>query len=315
MKLTLPDFRKNYKSIIGVILLAFILWFMVKMNKVYEYSIDVPIEFVNLDQDKIFKYPYSTQAHVEFLGKGLDLLRLKYFNVFYQIDLAGSPDYLEFDLSQHPEYVNYPRELEVTVKSILRPRNISIELDRKMQKKLPVEIGYELVEPPGIILVDVISEPDSVLVTGPTEYFSKVKSIKTEQKKFEEPATTFSDIFRISETPEYFTQYDPMQVTVVFDLQRLAEKEVLNVPVTIINKPADLQVIPLPSTASIYIKGGEKLLADLGMQDFEIVIDFKKVWSPGVQRVKADLKTDVEVLYMETRPPVFELIVQKKRSN
>jgi hypothetical protein len=270
---------------IGVVLLAFILWFMVKMNRVYEYSIDVPIEFANLDQDKIFKYPYSTQAHVEFLGKGLDLLRLKYFNVYYQIDLAGSPDYLEFDLSQHPEYVNFPRELDVSVKSILRPRIIAIELDRKMQKKLPVEIGYELI------------------------------SIKTEKKKFQEPASTFSDIFRVSETPEYYTQYDPLEVNVTFNLQRLAEKEVVNVPVTIINKPADLQVVPLPSTANIYIKGGEKVLADLGMQDFEIVIDFKKVWSPGVQRVKADLKTNVEILYMETRPPVFELIVQKKRSN
>jgi len=98
MKFSLPDFRKNYKSIIGVLLLAFILWFMVKMNKVYEYSIDIPIEFENLDQDKIFKYPYDTEAHVEFLGKGLDLLRLPYFDVFYQIDLAGSPNILEFEL-------------------------------------------------------------------------------------------------------------------------------------------------------------------------------------------------------------------------
>jgi hypothetical protein len=74
-------------------------------------------------------------------------------------------------------------------------------------------------------------------------------------------------------------------------------------------------VVPLPSTANIYMKGGEKILADLGMQDFQIVIDFQKVWRPGVQRVKADLVTDVEILYMETRPPLFELIVQKKRAN
>jgi hypothetical protein len=315
MKIKIPNIRKNYKAVLGVMLLAFLLWFMVKMNKLYEYSIDVPIEFVNLDQDMIFKYPFAHNAHVEFLGKGMDLVRLRYFQVNYRIDLSGAPKILEFNPADHPEYVNFPRELDISVKSVLRPRSLVIELDKKMQKMLPVEVGYQVVEPAGMILVGVVANPDSVLVTGPSEMFSIINQIETENKVFEEPLKPFEEIFRLQESEEYFAEYNPAQVQVTFNLQRLAEKEVIDVPVTVVNKPENYQVIPLPSAANVYVKGGEKILAELGMQDFQILIDFNKVWRPGIQRVKADLKTDAQVVHIETRPPVFELIVQKQRSN
>jgi YbbR domain-containing protein len=311
----ISSLRKNYRSILGVTFLAFVLWFMVKMNKVYEYAMDVPIHYSNLDQDKIFKYPHRNFVHVDFVGKGLDLLRLRFYKVSYMIDLSGVARYAEFDLTEHPEYVNFPRELDVTVKSILRPRTLVVEIDRKMQKKLPVEVDYDLDEPPGMILVGVHVVPDSVLVTGPAEMFTKVDRINTEKKEFKETDKSFTQEFQIQESREYFAEYDPTRVKVTFDIQRLAEKEVPDVPVTIIDKPANLEVIPLPSTATIYVKGGEKILADLSMQDFQIIIDFRKEWNPGVQKVKADIKTEANVLYVETRPPYFELIVQKKRGN
>jgi len=315
MKFQVGSLKKNYRAIIGTLLLAFLLWFMVKMNKHYEYNVQIPVVMENLDQDKTLKYSYKNEVNVEFLGKGIDLLRLKFYHVYYRIDLSGSPRYLEFDLTEHPEYVNYPRELDVSVRSILRPRSLIIELDKKMQRKLPVEVNYALLEPPGMILVNVTSEPESVLVTGPAQMFNKVQAISTEKMEFKEPLRPFTEKFTIHKSDEYFAEYEPREVDVTFDIQRLAEKEVLDVPVTIIHKPASLDVIPLPSNANIYIKGGEKILADLDMQDFQILIDFRKVWSPGVQTVKADLVTKARVLYMETRPPIFELIVQRKGNN
>ncbi len=242
-------------------------------------------------------------------------MRLKFYQFFYRIDLSGAPRYQEFDLSEHPEYVTYPRELEVSVKSILRPRILVIELDRKIQRKLPVEVDYNVIEPAGMILVNVRAEPESVLVTGPAQMFNKIHRITTERKEFIEPLKPFSEKFSIRTSEEYYSLYQPQVVQVAFDIQRLAEKEIRDVPVTIVHKPPQLEVIPLPSKASIYIKGGEKILADLELNDFQIVINFKKVWSPGTKSVKADLLTTANVLYMETRPPVFELIVQRKTEN
>ncbi len=314
MKFKPQKIKADYKSVIGVMTLAFLLWFMVKMNKVYDHSIEIPIKFVNLDEDKIFKVLPDQKVHVEFTGKGIDLFRISFYKIFYQIDLSGVPLHSEFDLSEHPEYVDLPAEFDISVKSIVRPREITLDLDRKVVQKLPVRVDYELLEPAHYILVDVSPKPDSIVVTGPAEMFNNVKEIFTEKKSFSEPSRAFVEEMKIQQLENYYALYEPNHVEVNFDIQRLAEKQVLDVPVTVINKPASLQVIPLPSMAVIYIKGGEKMLADLNADDFQIVIDFGKIWRPGLQKVKADLKTDANIVYMETRPPLFELIVQKKSS-
>ncbi len=308
------NIKKNYKTIIGVTLLAFLLWFMVKMSKVYEYDVDVPIHYINLNPDMTFVYPESTDVRIEFSGKGTDLLRLHFYSVYYQVDLSDAPRHMELDLSQHPEYVNYPAELDVRVKSIIRPRILAVDLDKKEEKKIPVKVNYQLETPPGYILVDTKAQPDSVLVTGPAVMFKKLDEIFTQQKEYKNAAQAFTRKIPVKRFSDYYARYEPSVVNVTFDIQRLAEKEIPNVPVTVINVPPTLQVVPLPSTATIYVKGGEKILADLEANDFKIVIDFRKEWSPGVKEVKADLITEANVLYMETRPPEFELIVQRKRT-
>ncbi|GAB4377124.1 MAG: hypothetical protein Kow0042_24360 [Calditrichia bacterium] len=306
--------KNNYKTIIGVSLLSLLLWFMVKMSRSYQYTIEIPIEYINLDPGLIFKYPQSGKIEVEFTGKGMDLLRLPFSDIIYQLDLSGAPMHLELNLSENTQFVKYPSELNVEVSSIVRPRILVVELDKKVSKKLPVELNYKLETPPGYILVKVDPQPDSILVTGPEVMFSEVQQIKTEEKIFTEATMAFREWFSIQKNSRYYAVYQPTQVDVLFDVQRLAEKEVANVPVTVIDVPSNLQVIPLPSQATIYVKGGEKILAELGVDDFQIIIDFKKAWKPGMQKVKADLLTQAEVLYMETRPPEFELIVQKQRS-
>ena len=165
MNLKTSSFRKNYKSIIGVILLAFLLWFMVKMNRVYEYAMNIPIRFVNLDENKIFRQPQVKTVRVEFIGKGKDLIRLHFYKAYYEIDLSGSPLHFEMDLSEHPEYVNFPEALDVRVKSIIRPRTISVDLDEKMVKKLPVEVKYELEEVSRGRIIGIIERSIAFLLT------------------------------------------------------------------------------------------------------------------------------------------------------
>ncbi|MFZ0389318.1 MAG: CdaR family protein, partial [Calditrichia bacterium] len=289
---------KNYKTILGVGLLSFFLWFIVKTSKTYEYQMDIPIRYTNLDSERIFKHPQSSNARVEFVGKGKDLLRLHFYDVGYQIDLSGVPDNMRLDLSEHPEFVSLPGELDLAVKSIMRPRFLNIQLDNKVERKLPVEVRYQVKVPPGFLLSGVEPQPDSVLVIGPEVVFDSVRSVQTESKSFSPHEQAFQEKFELKKPKNFFVRYKPENITVNFDVQRLAEREIFGVPVEVINPPEDAQVIALPSVANIYIKGGEKVLADLKARDFRIIVDFEKVWRPGVERVKADLKTKTNVLYM-----------------
>ncbi len=305
------QFHKNYKTIIASVLLAFLLWFMVKMNKVYEYSLDIPIHYINIDSDKIFKYPQFQQVRVGFVGKGLDLLRLPFYHLEYQIDLSGFPMHTELDLAAHPEYVKFPGELQVSVKSVIRPRMLTIELDQKVERKLPVKVVYRIQTPPGYLLAGVQPDPDSVLVIGPAAYFREAREMFTVKKEFPPRERPFTVEFPIQKPEKFYTEIHPEKVRVRFDIQRLAERLISDVPVEVVNVPRNMRVIPLPSTAAIYVKGGEKLLAELTPDDFKIRIDFRRDWHPGTRTVKADIITQADILYVESRPSRFELIVQK----
>ncbi|MCB0313726.1 MAG: hypothetical protein KDH84_10765, partial [Calditrichaeota bacterium] len=74
------------------------------------------------------------------------------------------------------------------------------------------------------------------------------------------------------------------------------------------------QVVPLPSKVKVYVKGGEKILAEAGAEDFEVEIDFDKEWQPGTEEVRATVKTKLNISYVESRPAKFQVLVQKKRN-
>ena len=53
-------------------------------------------------------------------------------------------------------------------------------------------------------------------------------------------------------------------------------------------------------------------MANATVDDFKVTINFKRDWQKGVDRVPAEIDTDLKLLYVESRPSQFGLIVQKK---
>ncbi|HQV33444.1 MAG TPA: hypothetical protein PKV71_16275, partial [Calditrichia bacterium] len=103
------------------------------------------------------------------------------------------------------------------------------------------------------------------------------------------------------------------EVTVNLDVQRLTEKTFENVTVQLRNIPPGLDAVSLPPTTNIYVKGGDKILAECVPEDFTVYIDLAKVWKPGnKEKVPAVVETSANVLTAEPDPARFELVVKKK---
>jgi YbbR domain-containing protein len=305
--------KRDYKSIFGVSFLAFLLWFMVKLNRSYEYTINVPIRYSNLDTNLVFKYPQTKEIRVQFAGKGRDLLKLPFYNLEYQIDLSNTDIIFELDLAEYPEYLTYPGDLNVAVKSIIQPRTLIVELDRKVKRMVPIAPpstnNFRTAE--GYLLVKLDLRPDSILIEGPRELFEKTSRITLEQKNFTDLSRPFETQYKINQIGDYNATYSPRIINVFFDVQRLAYKWIGGIPVEVLNKPPNYQVVVLPPEADVYVKGPEKVLAVLGPDDFRIEIDYKRVWRAGIKKVPAKLISNAEVIYTETRPAEFELIPHK----
>jgi YbbR domain-containing protein len=306
--------KKNYKALLAVFILALIFWFMVKMNRVYDYSLDIPLKILINNDDIWLKYPAPKDVRVAFSGRGIDLLQLNLYDPTYEIDLSDEHGSYSINLSEHREYVKIPRELSVEVKSIIRPHSINFELDTRLGKKIPVKIQAEVETDPGFIWVSASAQPDSVTLIGPASYVDTIRAISTVKKSYKKIKLSFYDDMEIQKRPDFHGEYFPEKMEAHFDIQRLAEKEIENVPVTVDNIIGNYEVVPLPSVATIYAKGGEKILAEASLKDFKVIIDFKKEWKPGESaKIKAKVTTDLNLSYVESRPTMFDLIVQKNR--
>jgi YbbR domain-containing protein len=303
--------KTDYKTLIIVISLAFFLWLVVRLNRVYDHAYNIPLKVINNNPQKCLKYSVPELVRVEFTARGVDLIRLNFREIFYEVDISDLHNEMVMNLTDHPEFVRFPEAISVPVKSILRPQQINFQLDDALEVKLPVEVEYNIQTSPGYTLVQVLPKPDSVTVFGPATYLDTLKTLRTEKKTYKEMSSTFQDNFRFEENREYYAKYSREIIDVEFDIQVLAEKEINNVPVEVINIPRQYDVVPLPSFVRIYIKGGDKVLAQADKEDFQVILNFSK-WNRNSGRIAADIKTELKLLYVETRPSQFDLIVQHK---
>ncbi len=305
--------QKSYKVQVSIFFLALFFWFMVKMGKDYDYTTNIPLSITINNENSWLKYPPPNFARVEFSGRGIDLLRLNFYNPVYEIDLSAGREQMVLNLSNHREFVRIPREVDVQVKSVISPIELQFDLDERKEKKVPVIVKADLKTENGFVFVNAIAEPESIMVIGPAIYVDTLTKIYTLPKEYRNVNLAFEDQFDILQNNTFYVQYKPQKAEVLFDIQRLAEKEVENVPVKMVNVPDNYEVVPLPSMVTVYVKGGEKVLAEAGADQFLVTINFKKDWKPGNKRVKADVSTHLNVTYTELRPATFELIVQKKK--
>lgn len=304
---------RPYKVYATVFLLALAFWVVVKLNKDYNYTVEIPLKVILNSDEKWLKYPTPQKVRAEFLGRGMDLLQLNFTQPVYEIDLSEEQGKFTLNLSEHWEYVKLPEDLDVKVNSIMSPHEITFEFDKRSQRKIPVTVQTRVKTRDGFTLVSGRARPDSVLVTGPASLVDTLTHLKTLEKSYTDVDRSFSDVLEIKKNRRFYYRCQPPSVDVEYDVQRLAEKHISDVAVKVINSPQKLEVVPLPSTATVYVKGGEKILGEADAGNFVVAIDFAREWKPGVSRVPGNVQTDLHVLYTESKPSEFDLIVQKRR--
>ncbi|MEL6821856.1 MAG: hypothetical protein AAFP70_08860, partial [Calditrichota bacterium] len=304
----------NQRVLILITALAIIFWLMIKLSNQFDHTLDIPLQITMNNADYILKYPAPDKIRVKFSGRGVDLMRLNFYSPMYEIDLSDVREKSTRNLAAHKEYVRFPKDLNVDVKSIVTPHEITFEVDQRRERKVKLAVASKVKTSPGFTLVDIRSIPDSITVIGPASYVDTLNMLPVIEKEFTDRDRAFIDLHEIQRHSRFFSEYDPTQVNIDFDIQRLAEKVLENVPVEVVNVGQDYEVVPLPAKVDITVKGGEKILAEAVQEDFRAIINFSRDWSPGVKHVKAEIETDLPILNATPQHQKFEIIVQKRRT-
>jgi YbbR domain-containing protein len=286
----------------------------------YIHTLDIPIEIRNIPARKTLSAEIVPTAEVRFRGTGRALFQsimLKSLSNFKLVlDLDRIKTEYNFDLNnyyrEHPEKVVVPDGFDIHFISVVQPDSIHIALDDNAERSVPVRINVSIKPAPGFIQVGrLIYSPRSIELKGPKTEVIPVKTVSTKWQEFNGLTSDLNVTVDLDVDFPQTVEVSPASISIQADIQSIGERIITEIPVKLLNEPAELKVYPNPSVVSLTVNGGVDYIANIDASDIIVSIDFKK-WRKSQAYYEPTVKHPDDVIgYSDLSPKNIELVVTR----
>ncbi|MCS7085969.1 MAG: hypothetical protein RMM53_09520 [Bacteroidia bacterium] len=163
--------------------LSALLWYSLKLTRVYSTKIELPVKFVNIPPGVKLEKTLPTTLELSVTGKGTELLLPS---------LRLGVDTLEIDVKPYlPHgYLHTPKLTDMLMRVLpgsisihgFKPDTVSLAFSQKIRRRLKILPRVNFVAPSGFMMTtQPIYEPDEVTIFGAQEDVSKPEAWPTEQ--------------------------------------------------------------------------------------------------------------------------------------
>ncbi len=268
--------------VLKVISLAFaiLLWFFVVGEEKAEVTMSIPLEIVNVPQHLIIANDIPPSVEVRVYGPRSMIRRLNLQRISKVIDLQdASPG----EMMVHITADSLPLPSGVRAMRI-QPSNITIFLDRLIQKTLPVKPVLSGRSAPYFEVSSVEVEPKLVTISGPAAELRNLHEITTLPVDLGGANETFSREAGLDFQGLHITAEDVGAVKVTVSITPISgSRKIKHVPVVLSKKPRGASW--WPREVSVVLKGPLARLKDLKPEDIKVNISTENL-SPGVHKVE-----------------------------
>jgi len=303
----------NLKIKLIVLFIAFLVWFFVKIEDNYRYSFKIPLRVTNLESNRIIGNSIPKRIKITSWGKGryLFLLMLRK-DIFYNLDVSKVKKSANIVLDK--DQIKLLREIEIEVLNIVAPETVKVVIKNLITRKVPIIPEVDVQTYPGYTIIDEIElNPDSVDIMGPDSEINSILSIHTENKKYKNIKRDLEKKIQLVPPKRKNVRLLTDEVNLFVDIQKLMEKPLSEIPVSVTNQPPNLKVTVIPSTLSLILEGGTDLLLNVTKQDVKAYIDYKKVHASKNKTHLAYIETPKGIRYRDVKPKRFTVVVEKIR--
>ena len=302
-----PQLRRISYSV----LIAFIFWFFIKSEDDYLVTQKIPLVARNLQEQKTYKEEVPKDIIVTIKGSGRSFIWLALFKNFYDdykaiIDLSSIADQYNFNLNEYyrdnPTKIVLPVSLGLQFVEVVSPKNIVINLDQYLVKKVPIQSQVFISTESGYIQVgDESFVPNSINIGGPQEIVNSIEFVKTQKDTLLNLMASIEAELSII-NPNKLVDFDPKKVQGYINIQPITEENVTSIPVQLLNKPDDVEVFVKPNQVSLTVVGGLNAVANILPEDILVTIDFKD-WNPDKQFYLPQIEIPTNLFKWENLTP------------
>lgn len=155
---------------------ALFLWYFVVGEDKVDMTISIPVEIVNLPADLTISNQFKRELELTVNGPRGLVRNLSQQHISRPIDLAkAEPGPMV--IKNTSDSISLPRGVRLIR---VRPTDIILQMDRQLEKNIPIRASTTGSPPSGFELVSVTLEPSSIPVSGPQTVIGNERSFSTE---------------------------------------------------------------------------------------------------------------------------------------
>jgi hypothetical protein len=302
-------FIHQYKIKLFCLLSALFFWFYISLDSQFEYTADVPLRVINPPEGWMLLEPLPPRVNVLFKGSGRSFASFRFRERILEVEMRNTRNNVRVPLTADM-IKNLPPG--VRVMSILSPEQVTVRWDRLAEKRVRVISRIELTPADGYTLVgDIRIEPDTIKISGPQSIIDSISTVQTEKRRLEGLIKEIQDKVPLEPgSPGNVLRFSARTVRFQADVQRIGERWMKGIPVSVVNVPEGTQAAVTPRTLSLRIQGGADLLAQMQPEDILVTVKFSELQGRSGKRLSALIRTPKDVSFSEVEPRYFELTVK-----
>jgi YbbR domain-containing protein len=292
-------FNKKVITFFICLLLASLLWLVNAINRDYQYTLKIPVKFLNLPSDKIVigEIPDKLEVTIKTSGLKLLLIRSRKLNTDLVIDfniLKSNAKSQAYNIGNGNILLKPYLDFDVNIIKI-RPDTLFFSSDLSKSKIVPVKLnsnidfekGYELLFKP-------IINPSFVTITGDSISLCKIDTVYTSVLNLKNLKQNFSSEIQLKKSISN-VNYSQKSVSISISVDRFTENT-LFIPISIINNSNNKKVKLLPDQIEIKYSIAMSNFSNVDKSSFKAIVDFNKMTSATKQldvelvRIPSDIK-------------------------
>jgi YbbR domain-containing protein len=297
---------KNWVIKLVSLLLATSLWFLVAGEEKVDMTVQIPVEVINLPGHLEITNRVRTELDVTVTGPQA-LIRTLNRDVIRTIDLSkakAGPIVIENNID------SIPMPWGVRVLRI-KPAELIFNLDRLINKKLPIQAVTTGEIPKGYTLTSVMLEPSHITINGSESILKSLEGLHTKPLNINGLTKSTMTHTELDISPEIVDLIGQPAVTASIIIEeKMLHKAINNVPIIISKKdsPANLQLsantIKIHTIIPYSVTQSTKKLNTL----FAASVNTKGL-QPGTHKLKVQVTVAKGIKVLEIQPDVITVTV------
>jgi len=291
------------------LVLAFAVWQGIRESTSFEVVVaDIPLLVTAGDGHAVLEQS-SDVVSIRFRGSREDISYISRDQISVEVDISERADRLRQSIKLVPRYVKMPSRAHAVG---FYPSEVTVTIDREVERLLPVKAAFEGTLPEGIQLEKAVCEPASVRIRGAEQRLLDLEQVRTVPISLDGRYNTFNTHVAVAANGQPWTA-DPGRVSVELELvERVASRRIEKNQVRPLLASDDTRVVKIrPEKVDIVLRGSPQRIENLEIRDVYAYVDCTEMTEPAEYEVpvRVDVPTGVQVEKIE--PPIVQVVVKK----